>query len=235
MTTGTNALDGNNGYQYGLVINSNSAGPVSIDHLDAWGGGQDGVEFRAASTAQISLTNSWIHDLENSAPNGFHSDGVGFMQGTAGPSNILIQGNTIASLGNSDGVAFQAATSGYSNLQIIGNYLSGYGYTADLCSPGSVPCTNSSFKSNVFGTDIEPVFGPNYGAWTQATNVWKCNTISVRSGTTWNPSNNVSTWGLASNGISWAPSAGQDNCYWLPTTGADPSSSTDYLGNATCP
>ena len=71
-----------------------------------------------------------------------------------GPSNILIQHNTIASIGNTNAIAFQAATSGYDNIQIIDNYLSGFGYLVALGTGGGQQFSNSSFTNNVFGTDL---------------------------------------------------------------------------------
>src|SRR5262249_14469780 len=184
-----NAINGNKGYEAGLGIGNNS-GPVTVDHSDFWGFGN--AIILNQSTAQMTFTNNWIHDAADASPQGYHTDGIGYLNGGAGPSNVLIEGNTIASLGNSNGIAFQAATSGYNNMQIIHNYLSGFGYTVAPGFPGNVHFTNSSFVDNVFGTDIRPFWGPLYGApfpdsgWTQTGgSVWKCNTVHVIPSTTW--------------------------------------------------
>lgn len=217
---GVNCIGGNDGYQYGLVINSAGTGIVIIDHLDGWGMGQDVVEYRYPTTAQMTLTNSWLHDNADESPNGYHSDGVGFMQGTAGPSNVLIQANTVAAIGNSDGLAWQQATSGYVNLQDIGNFFSGFGYSIASCgATNSFYCSNSKVSSNVWGTDVEPVFGPAYPHWTDTSNTWKCNTVRFLAGTTWN------------NG-SFAPTSSMNGEYLTPTNTV---SATDYNGNTSCP
>lgn len=217
QTAGVNAINGNDGYEYGLNITS--GGPVTVDHSDFWGFGNAIVFY--GTSAQMTVTNNWIHDAADAGPEGYHTDGPGYLNGAAGPSNVLIQGNTIASLGNTNGIAFQAATSDYDNMQIAGNYLSGFGYTVDPGLPGNHHFTNSSFKDNVFGTDIEPDWGPLYG-WVQGTgDVWKCNTLSVPAGTNW------------TDGNSWHPTASMDRQYWVPTSSI--ASSTDYLGNSLCP
>ncbi len=221
QTAGVNALGGTSGYQYGIRITS--GGPLTIDHTDFWGFGNDGPEFHA-TTAQMTVTNNWIHDAVYAGTLSYHTDGTGYVDNTQGPNNVLLQANTIASLGNANAIAFQTATSGYVNLQMIGNYLSGFGNTLD---PGHGSQTNTLVKNNVFGTDVNPIFGPLYGSWTGNVNgnVWKCNRIAFRPGTTWNPQ--------TTSGINWAPTAGMDGQFWVP--GSTPNSATDYSGNAVCP
>jgi hypothetical protein len=216
--TDTNAINGNDGYEYG--INITSGGPVTVDHSDIWGFG--GAIVFYSTTAQMNVTNNWIHDAANASPQGYHTDGAGYLNGGAGPSNVLIQGNTIASLGNTNGIAFQAATSGYSNLQFVSNFLSGFGYTATLCAPGSIRCSNSVVTGNVFGTDVEPVWNPLYGnSYTGTASAWTCNTLSFRSGTTW------------TDGDGWTPPASINGEYWVPTSAI--ASTTDWNGNTSCP
>jgi hypothetical protein len=185
QSPGVNAIDGNDGYQYGLAINS--GGPVSADHNDFWGFGNDGPQFMDTSQ-QITITDNWIHDAANASPQGYHIDGTGYVNGGSGPTNILIQHNTIASIGNTNGIAFQAATSGYSNIQVINNYLSGYGYLVALGTAGTKQFTSSSFVNNVFGTDLQWVWGPIYNDYTTVFggngNSWSGNTIHVVAGTT---------------------------------------------------
>ena len=171
----------------------------------------------------MTITNNWIHDAVNASPQGYHQDGLGYFNDGVGPSNLLIQGNTIASICNTQAIAFQSATGGYDNIQIIGNYVSGYGYTV---APGVGPTatkyfTNSSFVDNVLGTDIESVWGPLYG-WTQANgDVWKCNKINVAAGTHW------------TNGGNWTPTAADNGLYWVPASNI--TSSIDWSGNTSCP
>ena len=215
QTTGVDAIDGNEGYEYG--VNITSGGPVTIDHSDFWGFGNALVFY--STTAQMTITNNWIHDAANASPQGYHTDGPGYLNGGAGPSNILIQGNTIASLGNTNGLAFQAATSGYDNIQIIGNYFSGFGFTVAAGAPGNTHFTNSSVSNNVFGTDVEPMWNPLYGnSFTAGSNSsWTCNKLAFRSGTTW------------TDGDGWTPPSSIDGLYWVPTNAI--ASTTDWNGN----
>lgn len=184
QTTDLNAINGNDGYEYGIAIDA--GGPVTIDHSDFWGFGNAIVLMGISS--QINITNNWIHDAANASPQAYHTDGPGYLNGAAGPSNVLIQGNTIASLGNTNGLAFQAATSGYNNMQFKSNYLSGFGYLIALGrAGGGIGFTNSSFENNVIGTDIQWVFGPIYNNYTTdfsgSGNTWTGNTIHILSGT----------------------------------------------------
>jgi hypothetical protein len=184
QVAGVNSIDGNDAYQYGLNIES--GGPVTVDHNDFWGFGNGGP-LTYSTTAQINITNNWIHDAANASPQGYHQDGIGYLNGGVGTSNVLVQGNTIASLGNTNAVAFQAATGGYDNIRIIGNYFAGFGYTVCLGTGGGQQFTNSVFENNVFGTDLQCVWGPLYNDYTsvfqQTGNTWSGNTLSVLAGT----------------------------------------------------
>jgi hypothetical protein len=217
QTTGTNAINGNDGYEYGFNITA--GGPVTIDHSDIWGFG-NAIVFYSTST-QMTVTNNWIHDAANASPQSYHTDGPGYLNGSDGPSNITIQGNTIASLGNTNGIAFQAATSGYNNMQIFGNYLSGFGYTIAAGQPGNTSFSNSLIVNNVWGTDVEPVWNPLYdNGWSGNSSVWACNTLHFLSGTAW------------TDGDGWTPTSSIDGKYFVPTSGI--SSSTDWNGNTVC-
>src|SRR5579862_1752778 len=218
QTTDVNAINGNDGYEYG--VNITSGGPVTIDHSDFWGFGNSIVFY--STTAQMNITNNWIHDAANASPQSYHTDGPGYLNGGAAPSNILIQGNTIASLGNTNGIAFQAATSGYDNIQIIGNYLSGFGFTMVAGSPGNTHFTNSAITGNVFGTDIEPVWNPLYNnSFSAGTNsTWTCNKLAFAAGTSW------------TDGDGWKPPSSIDGEYWIPTSAI--ASTTDWNGNTSC-
>lgn len=216
-----NAVAVNKGYEF-VLLNS-SAGPVTFDHCDFWGFG-NAIQF-LSTTAQVNITNNWIHDAAQAngvSGGGYHTDGPGYLNGGAGPSNILIQGNTIASLGNTNGIAFQAATSGYNNIQILNNYLSGFGYTMAAGQPGNTHFSNSSIKNNVWGTDVEPVWNPLYGnTWPGGSgSTWACNTVHFSSGTSW------------TSGDGWTPASTIDGEYWVPTNAIV--STSDYNGNTSC-
>jgi len=219
QTINVNSIDGNSGYQYG--VNIISGGPVTIDHCDIWGFGNAVVFY--STTAQMVLTNSWIHDSANASAQGYHTDGPGYLNGGAGPSNVVVRGNTIAAIGNTNGLAFQAATSGYNNMQIQYNYFSGFGYTVAPGNPGATHFSNSTVFANVFGTDLESYYGPLYRSSfpTGINTVWACNTLAFAAGTNW------------TDGDGWTPTSAINGQYWVPTSGI--SSATDNNGNTICP
>ena len=219
MTNNVNATDGNSGYEFG--VNINGGGPITIDHCDFWGFG-NAIVFNNPTSTQMIVTSNWIHDAANISPQGYHTDGPGYLNGGAGPSNILVQGNTIASLGNSNGIAFQAATSGYSGINLINNFNSGFGNTVAPGEPGNAHFSNSSVMFNVWGTDVENYFEPLYSNSFPSTgnSVWACNLMSFRSGTTWTNQDNFS------------PTSALDGKYWVPSSARY--SSTDYNGNTVC-
>lgn len=180
--TGTNCLNGSDGYQFGCNILS--GGPVTWQSCDFWGFGQNGPGF-FSTTAQMICNNCWIHDACNASPQSFHTDGLGYQNGGVGPTNVTITNCTIASIGNTNGIAWQSATGGYSNIVMSGNYLSGYGYQTALSTTGNM--TNTTFTNNTFGTDIPWIFGPLYNNYTTMFsgngNVWSGNKIHVVAGT----------------------------------------------------
>lgn len=226
MTSGVNSTPAANAYQFGITP-QNGSGPLFVDHADIWGFG-NGIDF-ADTTAQTTITNSWVHDARYFGTFSDHTDGVGWLNGvsTPAPSNILFQGNTVSTLGTTQDLALQQASSGYVGIFISENYFSGDGTTIAFCQPGSVPCTNSKFYGNVYGTDVAPGTGttignPIYspGGGVGSGSVWGCNSINVRSGTTW-----TSTTG-------WTPTSGMTGQFFL---NADPpNSTTDQGGNTAC-
>ena len=178
-----NAINGNKGYEYGLNVD-NGGGPIWVDHCDFWGFGDAIVN--QTTTQQITITNNWMHDIANPSEQAYHTDGYGYSNGATAPNNVLLAGNATAMLGNTNALALQAAVGGYQNIYINENFFSGDGATISFCQPGSVPCTNSAFYGNTFGTDVEasgPMYNP--GATLGPGTVWACNTIEVRPGTTW--------------------------------------------------
>lgn len=216
QTTDVNCINGTSGYQYGLAINS--GGPVTADYCDFWGFGNDAIQWQT-TTAQMCVTNCWMHDAANASPNSYHTDILGYVNGGAGPSNILIQGCTMATLGNTNVIAFQAATSGYANINIVSNYISGTGYMVDLGFPNSGGVfSNSAFTDNVLGTDIQLIFGALYGnlLTTGGGNLWRRNKIAFVPGTTW------------TTGNGWTPLSSMNGQFWVPTSATN--STTDFAG-----
>ena len=221
-----NSIPEANGYEYG--INITSGGPVTIDHCDMWGFANAIVLY--STTAQINITNNWIHDAGD-ASEGAHQDGIGFLNGGIqnAPSNVLIQGNTIVSLGNTNALAWQGQSGGFTgwdNIQQIVNYIGGFGYI--LYPGGSYTITNWIFTDNVFATDVQWVNGPIreqvFGGATEVTHfsnngcLWRRNKLLVVSGTT--PS--------GTSAISF--NSGNNGQFVLPNSTSQGFSATDFTG-----
>lgn len=180
------------GYQYAIGIQK-LVGPVGIDHNDMWGWA-NAIVLNTATTQEVTIDNNWIHDAcrwsGGASGHTYHTDGIGYLNGGAPPSNVRITNNTIASLGSQDGIAGQSASSPYTDWTITGNYLSGFCKTFTICynrSDGS----NLVVTDNVWGTDLpwcqpwEPLDGKLakvFGAG-NPTNIWKRNKLRVVPGT----------------------------------------------------
>jgi hypothetical protein len=220
--TGGFSVPTSDGYQYGIQLDT-ITGTANIDHSDIWGFG-NAITFLGTSF-QVNITNNWMHDGANCntiPPGGstnYHTDGPGYLNSGTPPSNILIQGNTIASIGNTNAIAFQAATSAYSNISVVGNYLTGFGNTVDIGN-NVTGNNNLTFTDNVFGTDLP--WATNSGSsvtggtplhlnfstqFTGTTNVWRRNILSVAAGTSQ----------LAGTSFVWT-SANNGNYLWPDST-----------------
>lgn len=173
-----------NGYQFAFY-GKNATGPLTIDFCDSWGFANF-CNLPDGSTFQFTFTNSWIHDCRNDNGNSDHSDGPGYLNTSTQPSNILIQGCTIASIGNTNAIAMQGGTGNMNNLVINANYLTGFGFTVFAAvGSGASGCQTTN---NVFGTDLPWLHGPlhddNSTIYTTANgNLWRLNKLIVLPGT----------------------------------------------------
>jgi hypothetical protein len=182
-----------NGYQYGInqveddrPTNTLHGHAFTVDHCDMWGFG-NGIQLGASTQAEpVVVRNSWFHDASDPGDSGgapiYHTDAI--LSSDGGPSYMVIDHNTIVSAGNTNGVAFQYAGTDYTNLTVTNNYVSGFGYTLNIGGSGHL--ASSVVTGNVFGTDIQPVFGPLYG-WGGTGNQWRNNKWHVVPGTSWSP------------------------------------------------
>lgn len=202
------AVSYNQGYEYG--IDQRYSGALTVDDSDMWGFG-DAIQFGYSSqSAPVTVSNTWIH---NPRDNGGvdHTDGI--LENYGHLSYMVFNHNTITGNGNTNGLALQGPD--YSHVTITNNYFSGYGYMVN--TGGNSDSTDMTFTGNVWGTDIEPGWGPLYGNAMYTTpslgGVWKDNTIYVAPGTSWMAKGN--------NGL-----------YWWPTDG-NPSSSSQIVGHTT--
>lgn len=204
------------GYQYGII--ETDAFHLEVDHANFWGFG-DAMQISdptGSSPANLLIVrDSWIHDP--SADGGvYHVDGI--LSNDGGSGYLTFDHNTISAPGNTNGLAMQTSGGGssgtpYEHLTITNNYFSGFGYTVNTGDD-----TGSQyivFTGNVWGTDIQPVFGPLYGSAMYTTpglhNTWSNNRIYVAPGTTWMNSGN--------NGL-----------YWWPTDG-NPDNASQIIGH----
>ncbi len=87
------AINGNKGYEYGFNLNS-GVGTVWIDSCDIWGFGN--AIINQTSTAQQTITNTWMHDAANPTEQAYHTDGYGYSNGATGPNNVLLAGTATA-------------------------------------------------------------------------------------------------------------------------------------------
>jgi hypothetical protein len=198
----------NQGYQYAVL--EEGPGALSVDHSDIWGFA-NGIQFGSSSRAQpVSVSNSWIHNPRDPGSSD-HTDGIQDYSG--GASYMVFSHNTIVGDGNTNALALQGATP-YNQVAITGNYFAGYGYMVN--SGSDMQDTNMTFTGNVWGTDIEPTWGPLYGSAMYTTpglgSVWSGNTIYVAPGTSW-----------------MAP--GNNGLYWWPTD-SNPSNPGQIIGHA---
>jgi Cep192 domain 4 len=222
ITAGTNAIPYADSYQYGIEFLIGPDDHVYVDHSDFWGFG-NALDANSATPGPLWLTSSWMHDASDPGSGGtmYHTDGIGYLNGGGAPSNIQVIGNTLTTLGNTYDIAWEAATSGYDALINYENYVSGDQFAVALCAPGTQPCTNSAFTGNVYGTDVMPLFGQEYGHQFGTNSVWNCNRIAFRSGTTWTGPDS-----------GWTPTSGMDGQFWI--SGSTSNSATDEGGNTVC-
>jgi hypothetical protein len=181
------------GYQYG--IDQRYAGALTVDHSDLWGF-EEAIQLSYSSSAEpVIISNSWIHN-PRSPGSSDHTDGI--LENYGGLSYMTFNHNSVVGNGNTNALALQGAA-GYSHVTITNNYFAGYGYMVN--SGANTKSTDMIFTGNVWGTDIEPIFGPLYGNAMYTTpglgGVWSDNTIYVQPGTTWMAADN--------NGLYWWP------------------------------
>lgn len=205
----TSAVSNSEGYQYGILQGSDGA--LTVDHSDFWGFAE-AVQFGSSdSAAPVVISNSWIHNSRNPG-NADHTDGI--LENYGGLSYMVFNHNTIVGDGNTNALALQGGKP-YSHVEITNNYFSGYGYMVN--SGSDTRSTQMIFTGNVWGTDIEPYYGPLYGDAMYTSpglgSVWANNKIEVTSGTNW-------------------MAAGNNGLYWWPTDG-NPSSSSEIIGHHT--
>lgn len=201
----------NQSYQYGISADGGYRSFVNrftVTNSDFWGFGNAIVIENSTQAKPHVFRNNWIHDGAEDGGS-YHTDGIGSLSGASSGAYVVIDHNTIESVGNTNALAFQQGS--YSNFSVTNNLFGGFGYTVAIWAPAP----NTTFTGNTFSTRLPTLFGPLYpqSFWTSPGSVWKCNKWAVPAGAAYgNPSHN-----------GW---------YWIPQ--ANPSQ-TDYQGNTTCP
>lgn len=190
-------------------IQQMSPGAIMVSHSDVWGFGA-GLQFYYSTRAHpVTVSDTWVHNprYPGTGPGSDHTDGI--LDASAnGVSYMTIHHDSIIGDGRTQGLALQANT--YDHLTITDNYFSGYGYMLDIGTKGV--STNIIFTGNVWGSDIEPYWGPIYNDASFVTsglgNIWSDNVYHVVPGTSWLNSGN--------NSLYWWPTdfcaAGQGSC-----------------------
>jgi hypothetical protein len=152
-------------------------------NIRGWGKG-------AGLVANITIKNSWIHDLVvhgDPANGGSHNEAIISLGGT----NFTITGNRLDA---GSAPNFSASVALYSQMEVIRNVVvdrnlfNGGGYCLYAGSTNGKTATNSKFTNNTFGTTVFPKCG-SYGPVTAYTsgngNAWTGNVMS--NGTVVNP------------------------------------------------
>jgi hypothetical protein len=186
----------NAGYQYGIEASGayySDVQQLTVTNSNFWGfANATDVDGSTQAKPQV-FRNNYLHDAR--ADGGVdHTDGIGELDGGAS-AYVVIDHNVIISQGNTNGIAYQYGP--YDHFSVTKNYFSGFGYTVNIGGAGSQN-TNLSFTDNIFGTDIQPGFGPLYGWNNSGGNFWKRNKWHIAPGTTWSAASN--------DGKFWTPS-----------------------------
>ncbi len=153
---------------------------ATMDHNDIWGNA--GLIIVTGFPGRPSVwTNNYIHDSADTANDVYHHDGIGPQsEGNGGP--MIVDHNTIASLGNTNGLALQGSGV-YDNIAVTNNYVSGWGYALSIGVSNNA--TNITVTGNVFSAELNQLYGFLYGSmWGGASrgSTWRNNLIQARSG-----------------------------------------------------
>jgi hypothetical protein len=153
---------------------------ATMDHNDIWGNA--GLEMTTGKPGKPShWTNNYLHDLADTSHDVYHHDGIGPQsEGDGGP--MIVDHNTIASLGNTNALALQGSGV-YDHITFTNNYVSGWGYA--LCFGVRDNATNITVTGNIFSAELKQLYGFNYGGiWggKKRGSTWRDNRIQVRTG-----------------------------------------------------
>lgn len=195
----------NQSYQYGIAANgsySTSVQELLVEYSDFWGFG-NAIDVNGSTCSKPqTFQHNWIHDASDDGGS-YHTDGIGSLSGAGNAQCVVIDHNTIESVGNTNGIAFQQGA--YSDFTITNNLLGGFGYTVVVWATNG---QNVTFQDNTFTTRLPIVFGPLYPQpfWEKTGSSWCRNKWMVPAGAAWgNPAH--------------------DEWFWLPATASSGTSS----------
>jgi hypothetical protein len=151
-----------------------------MDHNDIWGNA--GMIMVTGFPGRPSTwTNNYIHDMADTSHDVYHHDGIGPQsEGNGGP--MIVDHNTLASLGNTNGLALQGSGV-YDHISVTNNYVSGWGYALSIGVTNNA--TNITVTDNVFSAELEQLYGFLYGnIWGGSArgSTWRRNLIQARTG-----------------------------------------------------
>lgn len=180
------------------------AGQTVFVGCNVWGGA--GIQATGGVDAEhvTVFRRCYIHDAadnDGSGDSDYHHDGLG-PDSSGGSHDTLIEGCTIASLGNTQGIALQGLST-YNRVTVRGNYLSGWGYALSLGNSGTWSGSNIVVEDNVWSAELPAGFGPYYGGWRDGFgNRWVGNRFQVRDG------DGAAGWDTDDHGAYWWPTDG---------------------------
>lgn len=186
-----------------LIANMVAGTVTRFEYCDMWGGA--GCQTTGGDDAANPGTfyRCYLHDCadnDGSGGSGYHHDAIG-PDSEGGSHDTLVDGCTIASLGNTNGVALQG-NSAYNRITVKNCYISGWGYAVSIGVTQPWSATNITVTDNVFSTELETIFGPLYGnLWNDGggTNTWRRNRYQVRAG------DQDAGWTTGDHGRYWWP------------------------------
>lgn len=227
-TNHTNSYEGPLTSAFNNATGQNGTGQIIMDHCEWWGCG-GGCQFGGGNVDAArphTFTNNYIHDYADpwslaGIVNGYHHDGIG-PDSAGNHGYVLIDHNTIASMGNTNAIALQGLS--YHDIVITNNYISGWGKQLSIGASGnSAGDTDCIITDNITSGEIINVnnskypggngaCSPNYDnnlPGTAAGNTWRRNRWQVRVG---DPDYDIANHGK----------------YWWPTD--ENPHATDYTG-----
>ncbi len=103
---------------------------LTVTHSDFWGFA-NAIDLQGSTQAKPQVfRDNYFHDARADG-NADHTDAIGCQHDKGGTgSYMILDHNTIESVGNTNGIAFQGGT--WSHIQVTGNLIGGWGYAVHI-------------------------------------------------------------------------------------------------------